>query len=97
MRGTVEKPAVVRPRLNAVWRRGPRSDVGSAAARALSDKKGAPAKIGAKAASSTSKNTSYPVTAEAAGSKLEKARALGVTVLDEEGFKRLLSDAGVKP
>jgi len=87
----------MRSHLNAVWRRRPRSDLGSAIARALSDKKGAPEKIGGKAASSISKNTSYLVAAEAAGSKLEKARAVGVTVLDEAGFKRLLSDAGVKP
>jgi hypothetical protein len=95
MRGTVEKPAVVRPRLNAVWRGGPRCDLGSAAARALSDKKGAE-RIGSKAASSISKNTSYLVAGEAAGSKLEKARALGVTVLDQGGFKRLLSNAGAE-
>ena len=45
---------------------------------------------GGKATSSVSKGTTYVVAGDKAGSKLEKAQKLGVTVIDEDGFLRLI-------
>lgn len=45
---------------------------------------------GGKAAGSVSKKTSYVVVGDSPGSKADKAESLGVQVLDEDGFRKLL-------
>lgn len=47
---------------------------------------------GGKVASSVSKKTSYVVVGSDPGSKFDKAKALGVPILDEAGFEKLLSE-----
>ncbi len=49
--------------------------------------------LGGKASGSVSKRTDYLVAGEKAGSKLEKANSLGVTVLTEADFQQLLGGA----
>ena len=59
--------------------------LGRAEAKALIEKNGG------KCTGSVSRKTSYLVAGEAAGSKLEKAQALGVPVIDEVGLLAMLS------
>ncbi len=47
-------------------------------------------KRGGKAVSSVSKSTTYVVAGDKAGSKLEKAQKLGVDVIDEDAFLRMI-------
>ncbi|WP_375481217.1 NAD-dependent DNA ligase LigA [uncultured Mycobacterium sp.] len=47
---------------------------------------------GGKAAGSVSKKTDYVVAGDSPGSKYDKAVELGVPILDEEGFRKLLAD-----
>ncbi|MDM2645467.1 NAD-dependent DNA ligase LigA [Mycobacteroides abscessus] len=47
---------------------------------------------GGKSASSVSKKTAFVVVGDSPGSKYDKAVELGVTILDEDGFRTLLAD-----
>ena len=49
---------------------------------------------GGKSAGTVSKKTDYVVVGESAGSKADKARELGLTILDEAGFRDLLEPGG---
>ncbi len=52
---------------------------------------------GGKVSGSVSKKTGYVLAGEEAGSKLEKARSLGIPVIDEAHFRELLADTGPSP
>ena len=47
--------------------------------------------MGGKTSSSVSKKTSYVIAGENAGSKLDKARTLGVQILNEDDFLKLVN------
>ena len=63
---------------------------GSFSAVSRNDIKSALQALGAKVAGSVSKNTSTVIAGEAAGSKLTKAEALGIEIMDEQGILGLL-------
>ncbi len=65
---------------------------GSLTAYSRDDAKEAIVARGGKAASSVSKKTAYVVAGDSPGSKFDKAVELGVPVLDEDGFTRLLQN-----
>ncbi len=65
---------------------------GTLAALSRDQAKAALEALGAKVAGSVSKKTDYVVAGTEAGSKLEKARQLGVAVLDEPQFLKLLEN-----
>ena len=49
-------------------------------------------KLGGKCSGSVSKKTSYVLAGEEAGSKLDKANELGITVIDEEQFLKMIDN-----
>ena len=52
--------------------------------------------LGGTATSTVSKKTDYVVAGEDPGSKFDKAKSLGVAILDEEGFLKLIGEAAGK-
>ncbi len=65
---------------------------GSLAGFSRDDAKEAIVSRGGKAAGSVSKKTDYVVAGDSPGSKYDKAVELGVPILDEDGFRKLLAD-----
>ncbi len=50
-------------------------------------------RAGGKVSGSVSKKTDYVIAGAEASSKLDKARSLGVTILDEDGLRRMITDS----
>jgi len=54
-------------------------------------------RLGGMASGSVSKKTSFVVAGESAGSKLDKARTLGVSVISEADFAAMCADGDMQP
>ena len=54
-------------------------------------------KFGGKTSSSVSKNTTYVIAGEDAGSKLDKAQKLGISVISEKEFNEMIANTGETP
>ena len=67
---------------------------GTLASRSRDEARRAIEALGGKVTSAVSKKTSYVVVGTDPGSKLEKARALGVETLDEDAFLKLIMEGG---
>jgi DNA ligase (NAD+) len=63
---------------------------GTLASMSREDATAALERLGAKVSGSVSRRTSYVIAGADAGSKLEKARQLGIETLDEEAFRALI-------
>ena len=48
--------------------------------------------MGGKVSGSVSKKTSYVLAGEKAGSKLDKAQSLGIAIIDEDMFEKMIAD-----
>jgi len=68
-----------------------KKETGSLAGFSRDEAKEAIVARGGKAAGSVSKKTAYVVAGDSPGSKYDKAVELGVPVLDEDGFRKLLA------
>ena len=47
---------------------------------------------GGKVSGSVSRNTDFVVVGDSPGSKLDRAKSLGIRILDEETFKKMVGD-----